>query len=224
MELFKPNLTLVPQLDDVYDLLSVTLTPTACFQAGRATIGEPPGVVVTPETLAVTLEIRKVGQVCADVITPVRHFLRGLEVGGDSGKTHVTAYAVFCGAVVGVSTIYPFDGPQAKAAAGPCFPTSDWYAWVDKQPPGPPSLHVMGTVTVPSTCYEASLEPGAVVPPPPNQFPLILKVKKLEGPCLPVVTRIPVRFDQEDYKGNDETVGVYQGDCPPVVIDIEEVS
>ncbi|MEM8962871.1 MAG: hypothetical protein AAGD38_15405 [Acidobacteriota bacterium] len=228
MELFKPQLTLLPQLDKIYDLLSVTLTPTSCYSGGPARVGLPPGYVVTPETVPVTLELRHRGSLCLQVITPVRHFLPGIKLGRDVGKTRVTAFAVLDGKVLGISSISVDEAMDVEAAhqlglGKDCFPTFDWYAWDNQMPGATRSLHVTGTVIVPSTCYAATLEQGVVANPPPGQFPLILKVEKHPGPCLPVVTNLSVRFDQKDYRGGYETVGIYQADCEPIVVEIEEV-
>ncbi len=232
MELFHPQCTIVPQFDNTYDLRSVTLTPNTCFSAGPAREGLPPGYVVTPETLPVILELRNREAACADVITPVRHWLSGLKLGNELGKTRVTAFVTLCGAVLGtcsvsINDIAPCDGDDnadGESAEAICHPTSDWYAWDNRQPPGPRGLYVIGTVTTPTPCFEITLEEAVIVPPPPpEQLPLMLTVKPIPGPCIQVVTQTPVRYEYMPYEGQYDVVSIHQDGCMPLLLPIKEV-
>ncbi|MEM7588535.1 MAG: hypothetical protein AAF560_34420 [Acidobacteriota bacterium] len=217
MELFEPKLSFIPQLDNTFLLRSVTLTPNGCYSAGPAREGLPAGQVVTPETVPVILELRLFDGICHQAIKPVYH---QLPVVLGPGKNQVTAFVVLDGEVLGQATGRPGESTM-KALAPDCFPTEDWIAIDNQMPPGPRALYVAGTVVAPTPGYTARLEAGASIPVP-NQLPLSLIVEKLPGVWPPVVTPIPVRYDQQPYDGGYETVAINQGDCPTVVIKITE--
>jgi hypothetical protein len=80
---------------------------------------------------------------------------------------------------------------------------SEFKAWIDKMPGAHNTLHVTGTVTVPTTGYHGSLVEA--VPPGINRQILILEVKlvKPTGPAGQMVSHIPVSYDKPnsfDYK------------------------
>lgn len=73
-------------------------------------------------------------------------------------------------------------------------------AWLNKMPgPGAnPTLHVTGTVTVPTTGYHVSLVEA--VPQGINPKILILEVKKVKptGPAGDVVSQVPVEYKKQN--------------------------
>jgi len=102
---------------------------------------------------------------------------------------------------------------------------ADWTAWVDLQPPGPPSLHVHGTVEAPTPCHKASL--SVRVPPGinPTILQLNLSITPPTGPCTQVVTNIPVAYDDQAYdtgKGY-KTVQIFDGNATIATVEIDEV-
>lgn len=69
------------------------------------------------------------------------------------------------------------SGTTASAVAAPVnacarIKTKGWNAWLNLQPPGPPTLHVEGDATVPSTGWTLTLEPGPLnkMQPPTQTF------------------------------------------------------
>lgn len=238
MELFQPSLSLVLQRNGRFTLRSVTLTPNSCFYAGRAEIGVPPNVRVLPEVLPVLLHInRRGGPICLQVITPVHHQLRNLELGPEAGKTTVTAFVLLDGMVVGSASIpvtepavevgTEEEGKKKKPGYGDgavCpFETRDWYAWVNLMPPGPPSFHVVGSVLAPTPGYEARMKPAVPQGINPNQLILEIELVPLPGFWPQVLTWISARYDQENYDGAYTEVAIRCGGEIYAVVPVEEV-
>jgi hypothetical protein len=74
----------------------------------------------------------------------------------------------------------------------------EFKAWLDKMPGANNTLHVTGTVTVPTTGWTATLteaEPQGII-----REILLLEVKKVKpyGASGDMVSHIPVRFDKPD--------------------------
>lgn len=234
MELFKPELTLIQQGRDTYTLKSVTLTPNSCFYAGPARVGAPPGVVVLPEVLPVTLEIGlRRGPICLQVITPVEHVLRGLKLGPEHGKSWVTAFAVLEGVVVGVSTIPVAAGAtdlaaaagEAKGAGKPTCPlgSRDWKAWANEMPGAPRSLHVHGQVLAPTPCYDVVLKPAEPQGINPKQLILEVSLIPQDVPCIDVLTWLEASYVDERYDGQHDEVAIRCGGEIYAVVPIEIV-
>lgn len=232
MEIFKPELTLHLQPNGRYTLSSVTLTPNTCFFAGPARVGAPAGVVVLPEVLPVTLELRvRRGPVCLRAITPVHHTLRNLELGPEHGKTAVAAFTVFEGVVVGSSTIDVRAGAEAPAALAAkgggeatCpLGSRDWKAWENRMPGGKPSLHVLGQVLAPTPCYQVGLKPAQPQGINPKQLILDVSLTPLPVPCIDVLTWLEARYDQDPYDGQYDEVAIRCGGEIYAVVPIEIV-
>lgn len=234
MDLFKPELSLFQQGKDEYTLRSVTLTPNSCYYAGPARVGRPPGVIVLPEVLPVTLEIRRrSGPVCLQVITPVEHALRNLKLGPAQGKHWVTAFAVLDGLVVGSSTIAVATGANesvtaaadTKASAPSCpLGSRDWKAWANEMPGVERSLHVLGQVLAPTPCYEVHLKPAEPQGTNPQQLILDVSLTPIEVPCIEVLTWLDARYDQEPYDGKHDEVAIRCGGEIYAVVPIEIIS
>lgn len=237
MELFQPSLSLILQRNGRYTLRSVTLTPNSCFYAGRAEIGVPPNVRVLPEVLPVLLPIqRREGPICLQVITPVHHQLRNLELGPEFGKSSVTAFVMLDGMVVGSASIPVTEPaveletkgedkgekPGRETVACP-YDTRDWYAWVNLMPPGPPSFHVVGSVLAPTPGYEARLRPAEPQGINPSQLILEVELVPLPGVWPDVLTWISARYDQKDYDAAYTEVAIRCGGAIYAVTPVEEV-
>jgi hypothetical protein len=198
IEMFKPNLTLHAEAEGKYTLRAETLAPNGCYGPGRAVIGVPPTVRITAETLPVLLNITHRGGICAMHTTIVRHRLRHLDL---AGKNNVLAFAMVDGKVVGSAAI----AAAPPIVEVPPIDTHGWYAWVNRMPPGPASLHVIGTVSAPTPGYRATLalaEPQGINP---KELILDLHLEALPGIWPDVVTPMSVRYDQPsigvDYDG-----------------------
>lgn len=89
------------------------------------------------------------------------------------------------------------ESSSSTETHGATYPTNDWAAWCDTMPPGPKTLHVKGTVVVPSTGYRATLKRH--VPPGinPDILLLTLVVTEPTGITNPAVEEIEVRYSQE---------------------------
>lgn len=221
MEIFKPNLQLMAERDGEYTLHSVTITPSSAYSAGRARPGVPPNVRILPEVFPVLLDIRVRRGRALQVLTPVRHHLRNLKLGPQHGKTSVLAFAMIGDHIVGSSSV-PV-GPLHPPRGSVHVDTSDWYAWLDKMPPGPASLHVQGTVQLPTPGFEVRLVPASPQGINPRQLILDLLVTELPGVWPQIVTSVSVRYDQKpaiDY----DTVFIREPDGDTVLIDVDVVS
>jgi hypothetical protein len=236
MDLFSPSLSLIRQPDDRYTLRSITLTPNSCYHAGRAEIGAPPNVHVLPEVLPVMLRVNVRHGFCLQVVTPVLHQLRNLELGSKHGKTAVTAFCMLDDKVVGSSTIDVRQGAAqvaakrvgtaaAPAPSGSVCPldTREWFAWVDLMPPGPKSFHVVGSVLAPTPGYKATLKPAVPQGINPRQLILDLELIQLPGVWPDVLTWIAARFDEADYKGDYDDVAIRCAGSILAVVPVEEI-
>lgn len=218
-KLFVPAPTLAVEPDGEYTLRVVTLTPSTCYSAGRVLRGPPPNVRLTPDTLPVRVTLKARRRPCRQVATPVRHTLRNLKLGA-SGKTQVLVFATVNDRVVGSASV---AAPAKPPAAGTAVDTSDWYAWVDRMPPGPASFHVTGVVSLPSPGYEARLVVSSPQGINPAQLILDLVVTPKPGIWPQVITAATVRHDRSDYDGGYTSVLIREPDGDATQTAVEEV-
>jgi hypothetical protein len=222
VEIFQPNLQLSVEPDGEYTLDAVTITPNSGYSAGRARPGAPPNVRLTPETFPVLLEIRERRGRVLQVLTPVRHHLRNLKLGPNAGKTSVLAFAMLGDRVVGSASI-PV-GPGHECRKHPVTVDShDWYAWIDRMPPGPPSFHVTGVVVLPTPGFEVRLVAASPQGINPTDLILDLKVTPLPGIWPQLVTSMSVRYDQSPAGVAYHSVLIREPDGDTIQIPVEEV-
>jgi hypothetical protein len=158
------------------------------------------------------------------VLRPVRHHLRNLKLGSQHGKTTVIAWTVLDGKVVGSASIAVPSTTCTQPTKNPVtVDTSDWYAWVNKMPPGPASFHVTGVVNLPNPGYKAELKVASPQGINPAELILDLAVTKLPGIWPQVITPVSVRYDQTAYSGNYKTVLIREPDGDASQITVEEV-
>jgi len=199
--MFEPHISLAREPDGEYTLHTVTLTPNTCYGAGRAERGVPPEVRLLPEVESILLHITHRRGRCLQAPKPVRHHLRDLKLGASHGKTTLTAFAMVGDHVVGSASLDVSQlGNVHSGGGGDVAPidTSDWYAWIDQMPPGPPSFHVRGVVTMPTPGYAVQLQPAAPQGINPKDLILDLKIERLPGVWPQVVTTFEARYDQAD--------------------------
>ena len=81
----------------------------------------------------------------------------------------------------------------------PVSESKDWKAWEDRQPPGPASFHVSGTVVVRATNFKARLEkPVQGINP---KILLLTLVVEQEGDVGgDAITPLPVKYTEKDFK------------------------
>lgn len=87
--------------------------------------------------------------------------------------------------------------PSAEAGEETCPVklVGDWKAWVDAQPPGPPTLHISGQGIAPTPGYAASWREGfADRAMPPGQH-IYLDFAAPEGPITQVETQIDLNYE-----------------------------
>lgn len=219
--MFQPNLLLATEPDGEFTLHSVTIAPNSGYSAGRAVLGVPATVRLVPEVLSVLLPVRVRRGPCLEVLTPVRHRLRNLRLGPQHGKTMVTAFLVSGEQVLGSASL-PVVSTQGCAKDPLVLDTSEWFAWVDRMPPGPASFHVTGTVTLPSPGFEARLEVASPQGINPADLILELRVTRRPGVWPQVVTNASVRYDLASHPGY-QSVLVRLPDGEAIQIEVEEV-
>lgn len=225
--LFEPQIVLRKEPDGEYTLHTVTVTPNSCYAAGSAEAAPPPTVRLLPEVQPVLLHIKHRNGRCLQVPKAVRHCIQDLRLGAAAGKTTLMVFAMVGEAIVGSSSIDVSDLGRIDVGDGKDKPTpidtSDWFAWVNAMPPGPPSLHVTGIVTAPNPGYEARLAPASPQGINPRDLILNVSLTRKPGVWPQVVTQIPVRYDVEEYKDNYDTVLVTLPDGSGIPLKIEKV-
>jgi hypothetical protein len=222
MEIFQPSLHLAIEPDGEYTLNAVTIAPNSGYSAGRAHPGVPPTVRLSAEVFGVLLEIRVRRGRVLQVLTPIRHHLRNLKLGPSHGKTSVIAFAMIGDRVVGSASIAvtpTHEGPKNPVTVD----TSDWYAWLNKMPPGPTSFHVTGVVYLPSPGYDARLVEASPQGTKPTGLFLDLQVTPRPGIWPQVITPVSVRYDQSPARVMYQSVLVREPDGDTIQIDVEEV-
>jgi hypothetical protein len=103
------------------------------------------------------------------------------------------------------------------------FNEQTWAVWLDKMPPGPPRLHVRGTVIAPSTGFKAvaKIDPNPQCPYGAEYVVISVKLVRA-GVGLPVLTPVPVVLD-ETYTGAAEKARIRLPGRATVVRDIKVV-
>lgn len=224
MQMFQPHLTLLREPDGEFTLAATTPTPSSCYSAGRAVHEVPPNVRLLPEVFPVVLHLRARTGPCLMFIKPVHHRLRNLKLGPQHGKTSVAAFTMLDGKVLGSASIpVPSSGLSLPSKDPVPVDTTDWYAWVNRMPPGPASFHVTGTVVLPSPGYDVALRVAAPQGINPRQLILCLEVTAKPGFWPQVITTQSVRFDLPSYNGSYGSVLVREPDGDTVHVDIDEV-
>lgn len=223
MQIFQPNLLLSVEPDGQYMLDAVTITPNSGFSAGRARHGVPPNVRITAETYPVLLNLHARRGPALQVLNPVRHHLRNLKLGSKHGKTTVLAFAMIQGHVVGSASIPVTPERECPRKDPVTVDTAEWYAWLNKMPPGPATFHISGLVYLPTPGYDVRLVPAAPQGINPKDLILDLEVTPRTGFWPQVVSPVTVRYDQRPAGVEYTSVLVREPDGDAVQIDVEEV-
>ena len=224
---FEPHLDLAREPDGEYTLNAVTLVPNGGYAAGRAERGVPPNVRMLPEVESVLLHLRHHGGPTHQALTLVRHHLADLKLGPSHGKTMLTAFVMIDNHVVGsasldassLGNVQPGHGKDALMPIG----TLDWYAWLNRMPPGPASLHVTGIAIMPTPGYDVSLVEATPQGINPKDLILDLVISKKPGRWPQHVAQIPVRFDRSPAQVDYESVLVRLSDGSGTPIKVDTV-
>jgi hypothetical protein len=106
-------------------------------------------------------------------------------------------------------------GSGGGTQPGPAVPIlgfQDWAAWVNRQPPPPDSMHVSGTVLLPSPGYLARLERLGDVGADQQTMVLSLLIEPRPGAWPDEPTPHDVSYSIDDYDGDHTSVAVlYRG-------------
>ena len=78
-------------------------------------------------------------------------------------------------------------------------------AWVNKMPGGPPSLHIVGSITAPTPCYDAIVEYKGETTSTPKTYQIIVKLQSKPGVCIQVLSDIGFHYVQPNYSGNADS-------------------
>ena len=92
-----------------------------------------------------------------------------------------------------------------------------WYASHDHMPPGPKMLYVTGECTFPTAGYSVELKPATPQGINPKIYILEKIVHKPTGPAAPVITTVPVRYEEKTDTEYDQVHLLPDG----VTIDVE---
>lgn len=208
-EMFQPQATLTPERKkDQYTLRVETSAPNSCYRAGSVRVGPPASVRLTPEVLAVRVNVSVRRGACAQMVTTLKHQHRRLRLGGKSGKTRVMVFVMQGNEVLGSTSVESPMSPQPPnppptdpppPPAKPPYTSADWNAWVNKMPPGPASFHVTGTVNLPTPGYDAKLVYASPQGINPKELILDLVVTPKSGMFPQVITSVTVRYDKKPY-------------------------
>lgn len=114
-------------------------------------------------------------------------------------------------------------GARVPAISPLVLATSDWYAWLNRMPPGPVSFHLTGTVTVPSPGHDARLAVSVPQGSDPSELKLELQVTKRPGTWPRQATKVAVRYDESTPAISYKKVRIQWPGGTPVSVQVEEV-
>ena len=97
--------------------------------------------------------------------------------------------------VVGATRTERFDVPPQQPTQGDCH---DWAAWIDRQPPGPPTLHVTGQCEFPSGGFTVELRRHEPQGFNPRDLLLDKIVTPPSGPATTAITTVEARYREDD--------------------------
>lgn len=117
----------------------------------------------------------------------------------------------------------PAPADPGGSGPGP-LGTRAWYAWADRMPLGPASLHVVGQVLAPTPCFAVRLTPAAAPASDPRQLVLDVVLTPTRRICPEVATWIEARFDLEPYRARCREVAIRCGGEIDALVPIEEVA
>ena len=84
------------------------------------------------------------------------------------------------------------------------------YAWANKMPPTPDSLHVRGWIVAPTPCYGTvtTYEGDSKSDPPIYRIKISL-VEPRDVICIQLISPVPFRYDQPNYTGTHQEAEVF---------------
>lgn len=100
--------------------------------------------------------------------------------------------------------------------------SADWAAWINRMPPGPPSLHVEGTLHMPHPGYHAELMPRQPQGINPAILLMDMHLEEVDGPVAQVLTDIPVNYSEDPYDGPCNQVQIFYPNGDSVLLPLTE--
>lgn len=191
LESFPPRYLLVVRGTKPYLNMRVRLEPLAYIQQ--------------PEYWGIEVVGNLRGGIGLPVVTP---YVASISLDGITGTEGVE--------VIGATRSEKLKVPPGEKPPGDC---GGWEAWHDRQPPGPPVLHVRGQCLYSTTGYSVELkrrEPQGI-----NPRDLLLErvVHEPTGPVPQVLTTVDVAY-QEETEGPYDTVTIV---TDSVTVPVQEV-
>lgn len=102
---------------------------------------------------------------------------------------------------------FAMGGAIAQSKASKVGELNKIVGWINKMPPGPPSITVKGQITAPTPCHEAAAQyVGEKSNPPTYQIKISLHQKP--GNCIQRLDDIPFYYSQPNYAGSATRVEV----------------
>jgi len=98
---------------------------------------------------------------------------------------------------------------------------SDLHAWINKMPPGPPSIHATGKITAPTPCYDALAEFAGLNKSNPPIYRVKVTLRQRPGVCIEVLSDVPFSYAQPNYVDNAEQMTIFsEQDSKTITIEI----
>lgn len=98
------------------------------------------------------------------------------------------------------------------------------YAWVNLMPGSTPSLHVTGTLLVPTPCHEIVMSHLPEDPTRPEVYRIMLEERSSGAPCPQVVTSQSFHYTERNYAGQHAVVEVNVASSAATTVRIDRVS
>ena len=205
MELFVPNLSLTVQSGGEFTVQALTLMPNGMYSARPARAGVPSNIRLRQGVYSVLLPVRARRGPFPQMLTPVRHILKNQSL---EGIDSVLAFLMLGTTILGSASITASAAIPDPGNEPAPLDTSDWAAWVNQLAGAERSLHVSGTVRLPSPGYTAELQLHSPQGINPRELVLDLRITKLPGVWPQHVFGVSVRYDVAPFQGDYDGVTV----------------
>jgi hypothetical protein len=130
-------------------------------------------------------------------------------------KSRVASTILTIAAIVNVASL------QSGAGATRIGELSDLYAWVNKMPPGPASIHATGKITAPTPCYHALAQFAGVDKSNPSIHLVKITLWRRLGYCTQRLTDIPFSYERPNYADRSEKMRLFSDqDSKTILIEV----
>jgi hypothetical protein len=106
-------------------------------------------------------------------------------------------------AAIAAASIAFFASATAQPDTREVGQLKDLYAWTDRQPPGPPSFHVIGKITAPTPCQQVVTTHVG----PSDPFVYRVRIATLPAPrsCTQEPSDLNFHYQQRNYEGQHDS-------------------